>query len=269
MDMLLDSSSPISQMIDRWWDLDVSGALISSLMVMALIAILAIVIGIKARRADPKVAPRGILLLAEMGVSSLDNWTSEMMGHRNVGNWPGYFAGLWVYLFISFNWSLLGLPSIIDYLLVPFTLSLVMFVLIQVTALRYQHLGYFHRYIEPLKIWLPINLVTMWTPIVSTSLRMFGNCISGSVIIGIVNWALKSASMAIFGAIGPWGQIFLAPFAIGVLNLYFSLFSGFVQTLVFASLNAVWIGAEMPEDEDIMGTSGQLTRGNSEAPIAQ
>ena len=43
MGVLLDSSSPISQMIDRWWDLDVSGALISSLMVMALVAILAIV----------------------------------------------------------------------------------------------------------------------------------------------------------------------------------------------------------------------------------
>ena len=141
-----------------------------------------------------------------------------------------------------------------------------MFILIQATALRYQRWGYFHRYIEPLKIWLPINLVTMWTPIISTCLRMFGNCLSGSVIIGIVSWVLKLLSYQIFSFIGPWGQVFLAPFAIGVLNLYFSLFSGFVQTLVFASLNAVWIGAEMPEEDEIMGTQGQITRGK-ESPI--
>ena len=259
-------NSPIEEMLQGFFDLDVSGPIISSLSVMAVVLVLAIIVGIKARRADPKVAPRGILLLAEMGVGYVDEWTASMMGRRNVGNWPGYFCGLWVYLFLSFNWSLLGFPSVIDYLVVPFSLSLVMFILIQVTALRYSRWGYFHRYIEPLKIWLPINLVTMWTPIISTCLRMFGNCLSGSVIIGIVSWVLKLLSYQIFSFIGPWGQVFLAPFAIGVLNLYFSLFSGFVQTLVFASLNAVWIGAEMPEEDEIMGTQGQITRGK-ESPI--
>ena len=134
-----------------------------------------------------------------------------------------------------------------------------MFVLIQATGIRYQKWGYFHRYIEPVTLWLPINLLTMWTPIISTSLRMFGNALAGSVIIGLVNWATKKLSLAIFGFLGEAGMIFVGPAIIGVLNLYFSLFSGFIQTLVFASLNAVWIGQEMPED-DPMGTDRQVAR---------
>jgi F0F1-type ATP synthase membrane subunit a len=50
---------------------------------------------------------------------------------------------------------------------------------------------------------------------------------------------------------------------IAVLNLYFGLFSGYIQTLVFASLNGVWIGTEMPEDR-AMGIASQATRSQKE-----
>lgn len=59
---------------------------------------------------------------------------------------------------------------------------------------------------------------------------------------------------------GEGDQIILGPILIGVFNLYFGLFSGFIQTLVFSSLNAVWISQEMPED-DSMGTEKQVARG--------
>ena len=59
-----------------------------------------------------------------------------------------------------------------------------------------------------------------------------------------------------------WTGIFLAPIPMGILNLYFSLFSGFVQTLVFCSLNAIWISNERPEEA--MGTESQALRGPAE-----
>ena len=113
----------------------------------------------------------------------------------------------------------------------------------------------------------------MWTPIISTALRMFGNALSGSVIIGLLNWALKNISVSLFSS---WAQayiaatggvrlldtpaaIWLSPLPMGIINLYFGLFSGFIQTLVFASLNACWISAEMPES-DPMGVERQVTR---------
>lgn len=235
-----------------------SGSVISSLIIMAIIAILAIIVGIQAKVQDPMKRPKGLLLVVESFVAWLDDWTESIMD-RPHGSWPGYYLCLFVYLFMAFTWSLTGLPSVIDYFLCPLCLSLVMFIIIQATGLRYQKMRYFHRYIEPFPFWLPINMITMWTPIISTSLRMFGNCLAGSVIIGLVSWVSKNLSLAIFGAIGNAGQVFIAPIIIAVLNLYFGLFSGYIQTLVFASLNGVWIGAEIPES-DSMGVRVQATR---------
>ena len=259
---VFDEVDPLQACIDRFFDFNISGPLITSLTIMLIVAILAIIIGIKARRADPLKRPKGILLLAEIYVDWLDNWTEANMGVKTK-YWAGYFMGLFSYLFLAFIWSITGLPSVMDYLVVPFSLSLVMFVLIQFTALRYQKWGYFHRYVEPLKIWLPLNLITMWTPIVSTSLRMFGNALAGSAVIGLVNWALKNVSSMLFSFLGEAGSMALSPIPIAVLNLYFALFSGFIQTLVFASLNAVWIGQEMPST-DAMGTASQATRGEAQ-----
>ena len=263
------AENPLDQMVESLKDFSfrLSGPTISSLTVMAIVAILAIIIGIQAHFQDPMKPSKGLLGLAEGFVEWLQNWARQIMG-RDPKNWPGYFMCLFVYLFLAFIWSITGMPSIIDTLVLPLALSLVMFVLIQVTALRYQRLKYFHRYVEPIALFLPINLITMWTPIISTTLRMFGNCIAGSVVIGLLNWAMKNLSIAVFSSwaaqyadpLNSPAAIWFAPIPIGILNLSFALFSGYIQTLVFASLNGVWIGAEMPED-DPMGYQVQSTRG--------
>ena len=280
MNPFLVLADPLSDMLASFQDptFRIKGPTISSLAVMLIVAVLAIIAGTQARFHDPLKPSKGLLGLAEAFYDWLQGWTRNIMG-REPGNWPGYFFCLFIYLFLAFIWSITGFPSIIDTLVLPLALSVVMFVLIQFTALRYQKFGYFHRYIEPIPIFLPVNLVTMWTPIISTSLRMFGNCIAGSVVIGLVNWALKNVSVNIFsgwaasyvanpifatpnGVLPQFDSpaaIWLSPLPIAVLNLYFALFSGYIQTLVFASLNGVWIGTEMPEDR-VMGVTAQATR---------
>ena len=266
------STDPLGDTIQGFQDptFRFSGALLSSLTIMLIVAVLAIVVGILARHHDPMKPSKGLLGLAEHFVSYLEGWSKDIMGHEP-GNWPGYFVCLFVYLFLAFTWSITGFPSVIDNLVMPLALSVVMFVLIQFTAIKNQKLGYFHRYIEPVPIFLPVNLITMWTPIISTTLRMFGNCLAGSVIIGLVNWALKNVSAMVFsGWAGQFADPLNSPAAIwfgmipiGILNLYFGLFSAYIQTLVFASLNGVWIGTEMPEDR-AMGIASQATRSQKE-----
>ncbi|MDY6430126.1 MAG: FoF1 ATP synthase subunit a [Bacilli bacterium] len=253
------SSNPLNDLKERFLNFEITGPVYVSLVVMGFVAILCLIIFIETLIQDPLKKPRRILALVEILVNWIEDFAEEKMG-PNHGNWGGYLMGLFVYLFLSFIWSITGMTGVIEYLLIPFSLSVVMFVLIQVTAIHHKHLYYFHRYIEPVKIWLPINLITMWTPIISTSLRMFGNALAGSVVIGLVSWALRKISLSIFAALpNNAGQVFLAPAVIAVLNLYFSLFSGFIQTLVFASLNAVWIGQELPQEET-MGKASQVTR---------
>ena len=260
------SSDPIGDMIASFNDptFRLSGATISSLAIMGIVAVLAIIIGIQAHFHDPMKPERGLLGLVCYFFDYLKDWSRNLMG-RDPGNWVGYFLGLFTYLFMAFIWSITGFPSVIDTLVMPLALSVVMFILIQVTGLRYQKWHYFHRYIEPIPVFLPVNMITMWTPIISTTLRMFGNALSGSVVIGLLNWAMKNASVALLGglfgttSLDSAAAIFLGPIPIGIFNLYFALFSGYIQTLVFASLNGVWIGAELPE-EDPMGTVRQVTR---------
>jgi len=257
----------MQERFSHFFDWDLSGSIISSLIIMAIVAVLAVVVGILARRQDPLKTSKGLLFLAEMYVDKLTAWVKSNMGD-GWENFPGYFLGLTSYLFLAFIWSITGLPSVIDYLAVPLSLAVVMFVLIHFTAIRFQHWSYFHRYIDPVFLFLPINLLTMWTPILSTTLRMFGNALSGTIVIGLVGWALENASGALFSnSLGAAGIIWFAPIPIGVLNLYFALFSGFIQTLVFASLNAVWIAQERPVQDEPMGVEGQVVRPMNSATI--
>lgn len=254
----------------EWHGADsIDAPLLSSLLIMAVLIIVGAIVGIRAtiglKKKEYLKRPKGILFFAELYYDMCQGFVGSNMGESAKG-YGGYFWTLFAYLFISFIFSIFGLPSVVDWLAVPLSLAIIMFVIIQAVAIKYQHFGYFHRYIEPIPVFLPINLITMWSPIISTTMRMFGNCLAGSVIIGLIQWALANASNAIFGAMGVtgfigtnlesywnlwphWTGIFLAPIPMGILNLYFSLFSGFVQTLVFASLTALWIAQERPMAE--------------------
>lgn len=256
----------MNERISHLLDFDISGAILSSLIIMAIVAVLAIIVGIMARRQDPLKDSHGLLFLAEMFVERLTNWVRSTMG-EGWDDFAGYFMGLGSYLFLAFIWSITGLPSVVDYMAVPLSCALVMLVLIHATSVRFKKWGYFHRYIEPIALFLPINLLTMWTPVLSTTLRMFGNALSGFIVLGLVDWALSNLAESIFSWAGGLAGIFLVPIPTAVLNLYFALFSGFIQTLVFCSLNAVWIAQERPVQENSMGTEAQVLRPANNAGI--
>lgn len=254
------------------WD-HLNGPLFSSLLLIVVLLIIGIIIGAKARKAikneDYKHAPKGLLFWADAYYDYVTNFTVSNMGNSSK-IWGGYFWTLFAYLFLAFNVSLLGVPSVMDWLPGPLCLSVIMFAWIHIIAIKYQHWAYFKRYTDPIAIFLPINLVTMWSPIISTTMRMFGNALAGTVIITLIQWATSSLSATMFSAMGAsleiqgvtgswsnwwnsfpyWTGTILSPIPMGVLNIYFSLFSGFIQTTVFASLTALWIAQEKPADDD-------------------
>jgi len=260
------ATNKIAEMF-KWkgWD-SIDAPLLTSLLIMLVLLVLGIVIGIRFsiayKRKEYLERPKGFMHLVEIYHDTCAKFVRSNMGPE-AGAWAGYFWTLFAYLFIAINASLFGLPSVIDWLAGPLSLAVVMFVLIQATALKYQGFGYFHRYIEPIPIFLPVNLITMWAPIISTTMRLFGNCLAGTIICGLAQWALSLLSNSLFGLVGIggeiaslssywnqfpyWTGIFLAPIPLGTLNLYFGLFSGFIQTLVFGSLTALWIAQERPE----------------------
>ena len=235
-------------MFDNFFSLDIPGEIISSLIVMLIIVILAIIIAIQAHFQDPLKKPKGLLLIAEIGVKFFDNFVKDLTGSA-LPNFGGFIMGVATYLFIAFIFGLTGLPSPVTYMAVPLSLGLTTFLLIHLISAKFTKWGYFKRYIDPLPVFLPVNLLSMWAPLLSLTLRLFGNAIAGWALLTIVEFSLRDASAAIFSFVpSGWNEIFLAPIPLAILHAYFDLFSGLIQTVVFISLTAIFIGQEIPEE---------------------
>lgn len=235
-------------MFDHFFDLDIPGEVISSLICMLIIVILSIIIAIKAHFADPLKKPKGILHLAEIGVNYFDGFVKDITGAA-MPNFGGFIMGVACYLFLAFIFGLTGLPSPVTYMAVPLSLGLTTFLLIHLISAKYTKWGYFKRYIDPIPVFLPVNLLSMWAPLLSLTLRLFGNAIAGWALLTIVEVSLRDLSASLFSFIqSDWNQVFLAPIPLAILHAYFDLFSGLIQTVVFISLTAIFIGQEIPED---------------------
>ena len=235
-------------MFDHFFDLDIPGEVISSLICMLIIVILSIIIAIKAHFADPLKKPKGLLHIAEIGVNYFDGFVKDLTGSA-LPNFGGFIMGVACYLFLAFIFGLTGLPSPVTYMAVPLSLGLTTFLLIHLISARYTKWGYFKRYVDPLPVFLPVNLLSMWAPLLSLTLRLFGNAIAGWALLTIVEVSLRDLSASLFSFINSeWNQVFLAPIPLAILHAYFDLFSGLIQTVVFISLTAIFIGQEIPEE---------------------
>ena len=225
-----------------------------SLLVMLIVLIFFLIVGHKARKANITDKPKGIFLIGILFFQLIDNFTLSIM-NKKYRDFTRIILVIAPYLFLSFIISLTGLPSPIVYLATPLSLALITFFMVHGTAVKENHWGYFKRYVEPVAVFLPINLISMWAPTLALTFRMFGNAISGFCIMNIVYYGLEAVSNAIFtgnfvgGAIGVQ-SIFVAPIVTPLLHLYFDLFSGFIQTLVFCMLTLIYVSQEQSSEDD-------------------
>ena len=225
-----------------------SGEIIIALGIIIVLIVLAIIVGILAKKADPLKRPKGLLKITEWAVEKLDAFTADTMG-PGFENFGGILLGIIPFMFLSFIIGITGLPTPMNNLAVPLSLALVTFILIHYTSIRYTKWHYFKRFVDPIPVFLPMNLMSMWAPLLSMTLRMFGNAIVGWVLISLINASLESLSASLFSFMGAGaGSIWFVPIVTPLLHAYFDLFSGFVQTMVFVYLTSLFIAQERPED---------------------
>lgn len=106
---------------------------------------------------------------------------------------------------------------------------------------------------EPIWVMTPMNVVSEVASPLSMAFRHFGNVAGGSVLTSLIYAALATASTFVLKLIT--GLVVEIPFLqIGIpafLSIYFDLFSGFVQALVFSLLTMVYVSAASPPPEEI------------------
>lgn len=214
------------------------GEFITALLAMLIIIILSLIIGFKAKRADPLKKPKGILNIAEILVNFTDKQVHELMGDR-FPNFGGYVLGLGSFIIFGFIIGLLGLPNPFLNLSITLALALCTLGAMHFTSIRFKKWSYFKRYVEPLPFFLPINLVSMWAPAFSLAFRLFGNALAGYCILTITYLAFSIPNSMSFGFV-------ITP----ILHAYFDIFDGLIQMAVFTMLTMVNVAQEAPSKEE-------------------
>ena len=103
-------------------------------------------------------------------------------------------------------------------------LALCVFVAVPLFGIEDQGLGgYLKSYIEPTPIMLPFNLISEVSRTLALAVRLFGNMMSGAMIIGIL--------------------LTITPFLFPIIMTALGLLTGMVQAYIFTILAAVYIAA--------------------------
>jgi F-type H+-transporting ATPase subunit a len=113
---------------------------------------------------------------------------------------------------------------------------------------------------EPIVVMTPMNIVSEIAQPISMAFRHFGNVAGGSVLTSLIYGALAALTSLLFSWLPAAVAAAFPPiFQVGIpalLSIYFDLFSGFVQALVFSLLTMVYVGgvcpppAEKPQTEE-------------------
>lgn len=208
--------------------------LVFSLMIIFALCCLFVYAGKKVMAANPLERPKGIVLVCETGVEMIYNYMKSIMPSQFEKNYYPYFAVMFVYLICANLSGLIGFDAPTSNYSITLAITLITFILIQYNAFKKK--GGF-TYVKEL-VWPPTNLLSAVSPLISLSMRLFGNILSGTILMGLVyqftGWL--SSFIIPFNFLGP----VLAP----VLHAYFDVFAGCIQTLVFVTLSSILIAIE-------------------------
>lgn len=167
--------------------------------------------------------------IIEMIVEKLDQMVSGSMG-AFAGKFQNYISTIFLFILLCNISGVFGLRSPTADYGITLLLGLVTFALIHINGVKRHKMGHFTAWFQPIPLLFPINVIGDLATPLSLSLRLFGNVMSGTVMIGL--W---------YGMV-PWLMKLGIP---AFLHAYFDLFSGAIQTYVFCMLTMVYIRDKM------------------------
>jgi F-type H+-transporting ATPase subunit a len=210
----------------------IHSTVINSWIVVLLLSLFAIYVSKKIKASDPTKKPTGIVNIVEIIVVQIENLVKDTMGPDKMKFAP-YIGTLALYLAVANLFGLVGFaPPTSDYN-VTLALAMITFILTQYFGIKSKGLGgYFKGFFEPIPFLFPINVIGELANPISLSFRLFGNILSGVIIMGLL-----------YSALG-----YFAPIVAPVFHGYFDLFAGLIQTFIFIMLTMVFVSMAMDED---------------------
>ena len=230
-------SGEVDFMIKGYAKLDFFGheVYITSTHICTLIVIIVLILlglAVRHRMKKARMVPDGLQNLAESYVETMDKIVSGNMG-KTWRRYANYMLTLFMFILLCNISGVFGLrPPTADFGC-TLSMALITFVVIQFHAFKHNGpIGYLKSMMDPLPLLLPINIIGELATPVSLSLRLFGNIMAGTVMMGLYYGLLPALVSVGFPAF---------------LHVYLDLFSGAIQTYVFFFLSMVFIRNKLPE----------------------
>jgi len=163
----------------------------------------------------------------------------EEVSHQKAGAYLPFIGTLFLYILTSNLLNMVpGFISPTGSLSTTTALALCVFVAVPLYGITHEGpVGYLRHYVRPTPLMLPFNLVGEISRTVALAVRLYGNIMSGTVIVGIL--------------------LSLTPFLFPVVMQLLGLITGTIQAYIFAVLAMVYIAsatsthrqADTPPDE--------------------
>lgn len=230
----------ISAGLSNWNPWALLPQLITIIITTIIIVTVSFIYNRKVKQMKPDDDPRGIVLIVELIIKYIEKLVVDILGVK-YKNLTIYLMYIVLYILIG-NWlSIIGLDSQASVYTVTLSLGLVTFFGIYYIGIKFQKLLFFKKYLVN-----PLELITQFAPLISLSFRLFGNIMGGSIILTL----LYTLTGNIWGKIPIIGQ---ANFLIGgigpFLHIYFDLFAGSIQALIFGILTMVYWKLQMETEQ--------------------
>ena len=174
-------------------------------------------------------------IAAELIVEKIYDYAKSNLGSK-AETFAPYMGTIFLYILIGSSMGLFGLRPITADINVTFSLSLLTFLLIQISSFRYLGVrGKLKHMCDPYIFMFPLNILEDCTLPVSLALRLFGNIFGGMIVVEL--WMYLMEWLSAFVSSVPFMRaVFVLP-----LNAFFDIFEPVIQTYIFVTLTMVFL----------------------------
>ena len=168
--------------------------------------------------------------LLEIIVTGMEKQIADV-GLRHPKKYLGFLGTLFLFLGLASICTIIpGYEPPTASLSTTAALALCVFVAVPLFGIEEQGLrGYFKSYTQPTIIMLPFNIISELSRTLALAVRLFGNMMSGAMIIGIL--------------------LSITPFIFPIFMTALGLLTGMVQAYIFSILAAVYVAAAIRTQE--------------------
>ncbi|WP_026486573.1 F0F1 ATP synthase subunit A [Caldanaerobius polysaccharolyticus] len=171
--------------------------------------------------------PRGSQNVVEMIVESLNNLAKQLIGEKWEPFAP-YFGTVAIFLFVANIISLIGFKPPTRDISLTAALAVMTIAITIIAHIKYKGFkSWLMSFVKPIPL---LGVLDLFTRPLSLTVRLYGNILAGVIIMELIYRVVPLVIPA-------------------ALSLYFDLFDGFIQMLIFVFLSMLYVSEAVNENE--------------------